>query len=91
MQRLPNGNTFVACRNVLMEFDRAGKEVLNLQRPNEWFLDAQKLRDGQIALLNNQGGYARLDADGQGSEVLPRAVQPPTSASTAARCCPTTT
>jgi HEAT repeat protein len=69
VQRLANGNTFVACRNMLLEFDRAGKEVLNLQRPNEYLLDAKKLRDGQIATLNNQGGYARTDAAGK--EVKP--------------------
>ena len=27
VQRLPNGNTFVACHNVLLELDRTGKEV----------------------------------------------------------------
>jgi HEAT repeat protein len=65
VQRLANGNTFVACRNMLVEFDRAGKEVLNLQRPNEYILDAKKLRDGQIATLTNQGAYLRADAAGK--------------------------
>ncbi len=65
VQRLPNGNTFVACRNMLLEFDRAGKEVLNQQRLNEYLLDAKKLRDGQIVTLNNQGAYVRADAAGK--------------------------
>ena len=65
VQRLPNGNTFVACRNGLVEFDRTGNQVLNQQRPNEWLLDAAKFRDGQMAPLNNQGGYVRLDATGK--------------------------
>jgi HEAT repeat protein len=65
VQRLANGNTFVAGRNVLVEFDRAGKEVFNQQRPNEYLLDAKKLRDGQIATLNNQGAYVRADAAGK--------------------------
>ncbi len=65
VQRLPNGNTFVACRNGLVEFDRTGNQVFNQQRPNEWLLDAAKFRDGQMALLNNQGGYVRLDATGK--------------------------
>ena len=65
VQRLANGNTFVACRNSLVEYDRAGKEVFSQPRPNEWLLDAQKMRDGQIALVNNQGQYERLDASGK--------------------------
>jgi HEAT repeat protein len=65
VQRLPNGNTFVACRNMLVELDRAGKEVFNRQRLNEYFLDAKKLRDGQIITLNNQGAYVRSDAAGK--------------------------
>jgi HEAT repeat protein len=65
VQRLANGNTFVAGRNMLMEFDRAGKEVLNHQRLNEYLLDAKKLRDGQIITLNNQGACVRIDAAGK--------------------------
>jgi HEAT repeat protein len=65
VQRLANGNTFVACRNGLLEYDRTGKEVLNQQRPNEWLFDAQKLPDGQIVLLNNAGRYTRIGADGK--------------------------
>ena len=66
MQRLPNGNTFVACRNALVEFDRTGKEVFNQQRTNEMAPRRRRsCRDGQIALVNNQGGYARLDAPGK--------------------------
>ena len=65
VQRLANGNTFVACRNMLVEFDRAGKEVLNQRRFNEYLLDAKKLRDGQIVTLNNQGAYVRTDATGK--------------------------
>ncbi len=65
VQRLPNGNTFVACRNGLMEYDRNGNQVVNLQRPNEWLLDAQMMPNGQIAMLNNQGQYTRMDAKGE--------------------------
>ncbi len=65
VQRLANGNTFVACRNMLLEFDRAGKEVLTQQRLNEYILDGKKLRDGQIVTLNNQGAYVRMDANGK--------------------------
>jgi outer membrane protein assembly factor BamB len=65
VQRLANGNTFVAGRNMLMEFDRTGKELLNQQRLNEYLLDAKKTRDGQIVTLNNQGAYVRMDAAGK--------------------------
>ncbi len=65
VQRLPNGNTFVACHNVLMEVDRTGKEVNRLPLPAEWLFDAVRLRDGQTALFNNQGFYSRLDASGK--------------------------
>lgn len=65
VQRLRNGHTFIACRNQLLEVDRAGKEVLNIARFNEYLLAARKFPDGQIALLNNQGQYTRLDAAGK--------------------------
>ncbi len=65
VQRLRNGNTFIACRNQLLEVDRTGKEVLNLPRFNEYLMAARKWPDGQIALLNNQGLYTRLDAAGK--------------------------
>ncbi len=59
------GNTFIGCRNLLIVVDKAGKEVLNLQRFNEYILAAAQLRDGQIAYMNNQGQYFRLDASGK--------------------------
>jgi HEAT repeat protein len=64
-QRMPNGNTFVACRNLLVEFDRGGKEVFNHPYNNDTILDCQKLRDGQIALVTYSGVYERLDAAGK--------------------------
>jgi HEAT repeat protein len=84
-QRMRNGNTFVACRNQLLEFDRDGKEVQNIFRQNDWLMTARKFPDGGIAFFNNQGMYTRLDATGKemktfrvnlqfgflGSEILP--------------------
>ncbi|HVS39602.1 MAG TPA: HEAT repeat domain-containing protein [Gemmataceae bacterium] len=65
VQSLPNGNTFVAGRNNLIVLDRTGKPTgLNVQR-NEWILDAQMFRDGAIGIVNNQGGYTRLDVSGK--------------------------
>jgi HEAT repeat protein len=65
VQRLRNGNTFIACRNQLLEVDRTGKEVLNVPRFNDYLMSARKFPDGQIALVNNQGQYARMDASGK--------------------------
>ncbi len=65
VQRLRNGNTFIAGRNNLLELDRDGKEVLNQPRFNETILAALKLRDGHIAFVSYQGQYVRLDASGK--------------------------
>jgi HEAT repeat protein len=64
VQRLRNGNVFIACRNQLLEFDRDGKQVWSHHRP-DYLMAARKFRDGQIALVNNQGTYVRLDANGK--------------------------
>ena len=64
-QRQRNGNTFIATRNTLYEFDKDGKEVFAFPHPNEYFLAATKFRDGQMAYVNNQGQYVRLDAKGK--------------------------
>jgi HEAT repeat protein len=63
-QRLRNGHTFMAGRNQLLEVDRSGKEVFSLHRP-DYLVSARRFRDGQIALLTNQGLYVRLDPSGK--------------------------
>jgi hypothetical protein len=66
VQRARNGNTFIGCRNQLFVVDRDGKkDVLSLPRFNEYLIGATMFRDGQIAYLNNQGWYYRLDATGK--------------------------
>jgi HEAT repeat protein len=64
-QRLPNGNTFVVCRQALYEFDRDGKEVLSKPYNNDTILDGHKFRDGQFAVVTYSGAYARFDATGK--------------------------
>lgn len=72
-QRLANGNTFIATRNALLEFDgKSGEEVFRYSRPNvEMIMKAQKLPDGDYACvtqrLNGAGSarYVRLDARGK--------------------------
>ncbi len=70
-QRLPNGNTFIACRNQLAEVDAKGNEVFtHRMRPNELVMRAQRQLNGEIALVtsSNTTGetqFARLDAEGR--------------------------
>jgi HEAT repeat protein len=64
-QRLPNGNTFIASRNLLLEVDRDDRQVLSYSRPAHDLLSAVKLRDGQIICLTAGGMCLRLDAGGK--------------------------
>ncbi len=65
VQRMRDGNTFIAGRNALLIVDRNGKQVFSSSHPNEYFLGATSFRDGQMAYVNNQGQYVRLDAAGK--------------------------
>jgi HEAT repeat protein len=65
VQRLPDGHTFVACRNRLLEYDRDGKEVVNLQRPVRDVLGARRHPDGSTVLLTHDGFVRWLDASGK--------------------------
>jgi HEAT repeat protein len=64
-QRLRNGNTFVAGRNNLWEFDRSGKELFNKAVPSDTIMAAQKWRDGSMSCLTYNGTYTRYDASGK--------------------------
>ncbi|HXG12586.1 MAG TPA: HEAT repeat domain-containing protein [Gemmataceae bacterium] len=64
-ERLPNGNTFLAGRGLLLEVDRNGKEVFSYSRPGNDIMAAHKRPDGQIALLTYSWTYIRLDARGK--------------------------
>jgi hypothetical protein len=67
-QRLPNGNTFIATRQGLLEVDRTGKEVLVLSRPlGDFIMRARKLPNGDIALVTQLGTarFYRLDSTGR--------------------------
>lgn len=66
-QRLPNGNTFIAQRTSLLEVDKTGKEVFRYVRPRgEQIMRAQKLRNGDVALITQLGvtRFVRMDAKG---------------------------
>src|SRR5262249_43458294 len=62
-QRLPNGNTFVAARSRLLEYDAAGKLVFD--RDVGDFVGAAKLPDGQFVYLKGDGNCIRTDASGK--------------------------
>jgi HEAT repeat protein len=64
-QRLHNGNTFIVMRNMLIEVDRNGKEVQNINRPFSDVMSAHKLRDGQIVIVSNQQTVIWMDKDGK--------------------------
>jgi len=76
-QRLPDGHTFIATRSQLMELDRGGKVVFNHFPPGgELIMRAQKLRNGDIALVQSNGGvgntrFVRLDAKGRELKSFP--------------------
>jgi hypothetical protein len=62
-QRLPNGNTFIATHQHLLEVGRDGKEVYAHTRgPEAFVFGAQRLRNGRIVCISNQGIIYELDA-----------------------------
>jgi HEAT repeat protein len=65
VQRLPNGNTFITCRNLLVEVDRRGREVFTHSRPANDLMTARKLRDGRVVCLSANGSCFQLDAAGK--------------------------
>ena len=61
-QRLPNGNTFIATYNLLVELDSNRKVVFshNLS-PNFFIFGAQKLRNGHVICMTSQGILLEFD------------------------------
>lgn len=64
-QRLPNGNTFIALRNQLLEVSREGKEVFSYNRQVYDIAAAQRLRNGETLFLTQSAQCVRLDAQGK--------------------------
>jgi hypothetical protein len=63
-ERLKNGNTFIVCRNQLIEVTRGGKEVFKMDRPHD-VLSARKMPNGQIVLVTNSRQVIRFDRAGK--------------------------
>ncbi len=71
VQRLPNGHTFVACRNRLLEIDRDGQEVADWRRPVRDVLGARRHPDGSTAIVTHDGLCRWLDAQGRETRSFP--------------------
>jgi hypothetical protein len=70
VQRLPNGNTFIATVAGIVEVDRTGKEVYTINKiPG--VLAANKARDGSIWCLLNDGRCLRVDTTGKELKSIP--------------------
>jgi hypothetical protein len=77
-QRLPNGNTFIANQDQILEVDREGQVVLSINRPaGQFIMKAQKLRNGEIACVTTPQQLApvqrfiRMDATGRELQSFP--------------------
>jgi HEAT repeat protein len=64
VERLRNGNTFIVCRDRLIEVDRAGREVIKIERPHD-IMSGRKLPSGQIVCVTNNRQVLRLDRTGR--------------------------
>ena len=64
VQRLPNGHTFIVQQNRLLEVDRQGKEVYQMDRPMFDIFRARKLRNGEVVFITAQGVLHRIDPKG---------------------------
>jgi len=65
VQRLPNGNTFIAMQGRLVEIDRNKQEVWSMQQANQNIMRAKKLPNGDVAYITNLGAqatYTRIDS-----------------------------
>ncbi|MBI3412205.1 MAG: HEAT repeat domain-containing protein [Planctomycetes bacterium] len=55
-QRLPNGNTFIATYNSVMEISHDQKQLYNVNRgPQFYIFSAHKMRNGQVVAMTAQG------------------------------------
>ena len=63
--RLANGRTFVTCRNMLLEFDRASRQVFKYDRPANDILSARRLANGHIVMVTANRQVIRLDRNGK--------------------------
>ena len=68
--RLRSGLTSITCRNMIIEVDRSGKEILNLPRPQSDIMSAERLRDGSYLVATNQMTLLKIDRTGKESNIV---------------------
>jgi len=65
VQRLSNGNTFIATNNGLLEVTKDGKEVFTYNR-NQWdIITGARAADGSCAIMTQNGQIIRIDSKGK--------------------------
>jgi HEAT repeat protein len=64
-QRLSNGHTVIGGRTGIVEVDRAGNEVLSVQRPQGDLMAARRARDGSVYWVTTGNLCQHLDATGK--------------------------
>ena len=63
-QRLPNGNTFIAARDQLLEVDMRGQKVFAFNRGQNDIVAGRKGSDGQYVYATQLGKITRIDSKG---------------------------
>jgi hypothetical protein len=71
VQRLANGNTFIAVQNALLEVDRSGKEVFAVRRAANDIWAAHRAPDGGMTFFTNGGQCVRVDRTGKEVKTFP--------------------
>jgi HEAT repeat protein len=64
-QRLANGNTFIASRNLLVEVDRNQNELFKFTRSGHDIMAARRMPDGRIYCLTRVGQCIEYDRTGR--------------------------
>lgn len=63
-ERLPNGHTFVATNNQLIQVNAEGKEVISVRTPG-LIRAADRLPNGHFAVIDSTGNYSRITPAGK--------------------------
>jgi HEAT repeat protein len=64
-ERLSNGQTFVVCRNELLQYDRGGRQVFKFSRPAGDIMSARRLPNGKIVMVTSNRQIVQLDRAGK--------------------------
>jgi HEAT repeat protein len=70
VQSLGNGDVFIVGKGKIIQVNRAGREVLTINRPNSDVRAARRLPGGQIVLITKEGEYELLDRTGKRSKAV---------------------